>query len=136
MNLKMQSPEQRQRLLCFLKYSTRAAPLQHIVPQSHQIYNNRPEWECTWAGLWPASAKAARTREFLRDDSPSHSANSAGSTLFICLTSLHPGGGAVLSSRGSASPRETEESRQRRNCFQSGTLWAPVLSSAGLFLEE
>lgn len=37
-NVKLQSPEPRWRLPCFLKYSTRAASRQHIG-ESGQIYN-------------------------------------------------------------------------------------------------
>lgn len=99
--------------------------------QSGQIYNNPPEWECTWLVSGPHLLRL-HAQEFLRDDSPSHSANSGSPR---CLSIWHHciQQRGRLSSWGSASPRETEESRQCRNCFQSGTLWAPVCHQRACF---
>lgn len=92
--------------------------------QSPRIYNKWTEWERTWlvSGLHLLRLHA---QGFLNDDSPSHSANSSGPH---CLSIWHHciQWRGHLSSWGSASLQETEESRQCRNCLQSGSLWAAV----------
>lgn len=99
--------------------------------QSRQIYNNWLEWECTWlvSGLHLLILHA---QGFFKDDSPSHSANRGSRH---CLSIWHHciQQRGRLSSWGSASPQETDKSRQCRNCFQSDTLWAPVCHQRACF---
>lgn len=93
--------------------------------QSPWIYNNWPEWVCTWLvsglhllGLCMHTGFSGMTAHHIQQTATVH-------RLFIYVTSLCPVEGPSLFLRKCVFVR-TEESRRCRKCFQSGSLWAPV----------
>lgn len=93
--------------------------------QSPWIYNNWPEWECTWqvSGL---HLLGLRTHRGFSGMTAHHIQQTATvRRVFIYVTSLCPAEGPSLFLRKCVVVG-TEESRQCRNYFQSGSLRAPV----------
>lgn len=91
--------------------------------QSPWIYNNWPVWECTWLVSGLHLLGLCTHRGFSGMTAHRIQQTATLCRVFIHVTSLCPAKGPSLFP-GKCVVVGTEESRQCRNCFRSGSLWA------------